>query len=249
MRLTIVGCAAAWGRGPEPASSCYLVESADAALVLDLGQGSFARLAALRPPETLAAVAISHAHADHCVDLIPLRHYLRYEARVAPGTVALHGPAGLPARFEAFTGEAGFLADLPFTALEPGEAQFEGLSLRVARISHTADSFAFRVAERGSAGAGLVYSGDCGDPAELLPLLRPGDTLLSEASFGAGPVPPGVRHLGAEDAARAATEGGASRLILTHIQADMDAGDALDRAREIFVGEAVLARPGLRMDL
>lgn len=249
MRLTIVGCAAAWGRGPEAASSCYLVESADAALVLDLGQGSFARLAALRRPESLAAVVVSHAHADHCVDLIPLRHYLRYEAGAAPGTVALHAPAGLPARFDAFTGDAGFLADLPFTALEPGEMQFGDLSVQVGRVSHTADSFAFRVGERGSAGAGLVYSGDCGDPAELVPLLRPGDTLLAEASFGAGPVPPGVPHLDAEGAARAASDGGAGRLVLTHIQAGTDARAALDRARGIFTGEAVLARPRLRLEL
>jgi ribonuclease BN (tRNA processing enzyme) len=249
VRLTIVGCSAAWGRGAEAASSCYLVESADAAFVLDLGQGSFARLAALRPPESLTAVVISHGHPDHCVDLIPLRHYLRYEARAAPGTVALHGPAGLPARFDAFIGDAGFLADLPFTALEPGETQIGGLSLRVGRVSHTADSFAFRVGERGVAGAGLVYSGDCGDPAELVPLLRPGDTLLAEASFGAGPVPPGVPHLDAERAARAATDGGARRLIVTHLQADTDASAALNRARETFAGEAVLARPGLRLEL
>jgi ribonuclease BN (tRNA processing enzyme) len=249
VRLTVVGCAAAWGRGPEGASSCYLVETADGALVLDLGQGSFARLAALRSPETLTAVAISHPHPDHCVDLIPLRHYLRYDARAAAGTVAVHGPAGLPARFDAFTGEAGFLADLPFTALEPGEIEFGGLSLAVGRVSHTADSFAFRIGERGSAGAGLVYSGDCGDSAELVPLLRAGDTLLSEASFGASRVPPGVPHLGAEDAARAASEGGARRLILTHIQPDADAHAALDRARGLFAGETLLARPDLRVDL
>jgi ribonuclease BN (tRNA processing enzyme) len=249
VRLTIVGCAAAWGRGPEAASSCYLVESAAAALVLDLGQGSFARLAMLRRPETLAAVVVSHAHADHCVDLIPLRNYLRYEARAAAGTVALYGPVGLPARFDAFTGEAGFLADLPFTALAPGELQFGELTVRVGRVSHTAHSFAFRVAEHGSAGAGLVYSGDCGDPTELLPLLRPGDTLLSEASFGPGPVPPGVPHLDAEGAARAASAGAAGRLVLTHLQPDADERAALKSARAIFAGEVVLARPGLRLEL
>jgi ribonuclease BN (tRNA processing enzyme) len=249
VRLTIVGCAAAWGRGPEAASSCYLVESAAAALVLDLGQGSFARLAALRRPETLVAVVVSHAHADHCVDLIPLRHYLRYEARAAAGTVALFGPVGLPARFDAFTAETDFLADLLFTALAPGELQLGDLSVRVGRVSHTADSFAFRVGEHGAAAPGLVYSGDCGDPAELVPLMRPGDTLLSEASFGAGPVPLGVPHLDAEGAARAASAGGAVRLILTHLQPDADARAALELASETFPGEVAVARPGLRMEL
>jgi ribonuclease BN (tRNA processing enzyme) len=249
VRLSVVGCAAAWGRGSDAASSCYLVESADTALVFDLGQGSFARLAALRAPETLTVVVISHAHADHCVDLIPLRHYLRHEARATAGTVMLCGPAALPARFDAFTGEAGFLADLPFTALEPGETQVGALSLRVGRVGHTANSFAFRVGERGVAGGGLVYSGDCGDPVELVPLLRPGDTLLSEASFGARTVPRGVPHLDAEGAARAARHGGAARLVLTHIQAEMDAGAAMDKARQIFAGDVVLAGPDLRLEV
>ena len=249
MRLTIVGCAAAWGRGFDAASSCYLVEGAETALVLDLGQGSFARLAALRSPETLTAAVISHAHGDHCVDLIPLRHYLRYEARAAAGTVALHGPPSLPARFDAFAGEAGFLADLPFTPLEPRETQLGSLFLRVARVSHAADSFALRVSEPSMPGPGLVYSGDCGDPAELVPLLRPGDTLLAEASFGAAPVPPGVPHLDAGGAARAARGGRAGRLILTHIQADADAGAALEKASESFGGDVVLANPGLRLDV
>src|SRR5439155_24471496 len=116
VRLTVVGAAAAWGRGTDAASSCYLLEegrttgtaqtaraaqaaqTAQTALVLDLGQGSFARLAAIRPAESVTAVVISHAHPDHCVDLIPLRHALRYEAGAPAGTVALLASAALPAR-------------------------------------------------------------------------------------------------------------------------------------------------------
>ena len=56
---------------------------------------------------------------------------------------------------------------------------------------HTDDSYAFRVSA-GRSDPGLVYSGDCGDADGLRPLLRPGDTLLSEASYGADPVADGV---------------------------------------------------------
>jgi ribonuclease BN (tRNA processing enzyme) len=45
-----------------------------------------------------------------------------------------------------------------------------------------------------------------------------------------------------------ARAGAASGLVLTHIQADADARAALDRAREVFGGEAILARPGLRVE-
>ena len=65
----------------------------------------------------------------------------------------------------------------------------------------------------------------------------------------AGPLPSGVPHLDAEGAARAAREGNAGRLILTHIQPNTDVPAALDRARETFVGETILASPGLRLEV
>lgn len=244
MRLTVVGCAAAWGSGRDAASSSYLVEHGRDAIVLDLGQGAFADLRTYRRPETLRAILVSHAHADHCVDLVPLRHYLRYEAAATPGTVALHGPAGLTQRFDALTGEAGFLGDFPFFPLEPGALELGELGLAVARVTHAADSFAFRVTAGGAA-AGLVYSGDCGDAGDLGSLIQAGDTLLCEASFGAGPVPAGVPHLDARAAGAAARAGHAGRLVLTHIQPGYDEGAALASAAEAFGGPTLLARPGL----
>lgn len=244
MRLTVVGCAAGWGHGSDAASSCYLVENGETAIVLDLGQGSFARLAEVRAPERLRAVLVTHLHPDHCVDLIPLRHYLRYEADAAPGTVTLHGPAELPARFDAFVNEPRFLADLSFLPLAPGEIRVGNLVVTAGRVTHADDSFAFRVAGEGVP-VGFVYSGDCGDPADLVALVRPGDTLISEAYFGAAPVTAGVPHLDAAGAARAARDGQAGRLVLTHLHPAADPAVALRQAESTFGGETVLARPGL----
>ena len=248
MRVTVVGCAAAWSHGADAASSCYLVEEGDTAIALDLGQGSFAALSALRPAASLAAVLVSHGHADHCVDLIPLRHHLRYEATTSPGRIELHAPDGLPERFDAFAGEERFLADLRFVPLAPGERRVGTLAVTVGPVAHIAGSFGFRVAgspER----PGLVYSGDCGDPADVAALVRAGDTVICEASFGVGPVPTGVPHLDAAGAAAAARAGAAARLVLTHLQAGTVPEAALDAARTIFRGETLLARPGLRLEL
>lgn len=250
MRLTVVGCAAAYAIGGDAASSCYLMEHEGEAIVLDLGQGAFARLAALRLPETIGAVLVSHLHPDHCIDLVPFRHYLKYGAGAPPGTVALHAPAELPARFDAFVGEPGFLADLAFGALAPGTVRIGSLDVTVARVTHTESSFAFRLAPAGRSGApGLVYSGDCGEPGELAALLRPGDTLLAEASFGALPVPDGLAHLDAAGAAVAARDGGAARLILTHLLPEADPRASLRVAVGLFHGETRMAEPGLTIDL
>lgn len=255
MRLTVVGCAAAWSRVPGRASSSYLVELGEpgdpgaSALLLDLGQGSFSALAGLRDPANLSAVLISHVHPDHCIDLVPLRLYLRYGCEPSR-TVALHGPAELRRRFDGLTNEHDFLCDLPGAALAPGTMTVAGFSVSVATVLHVGTSFAFRLSPAADPSApGLVYSGDCGRAADLLPLVRPGDTLLIEASHGAGPVIDGPNHLNAADASALATDAKAGRLVITHILDDVDPAAALALARERFAGEAMLAEPGLTLTI
>ena len=46
--------------------------------MLDFGQGAFSQLWRYRSPADVMAIFISHLHADHNVDLIPLRHWVRY---------------------------------------------------------------------------------------------------------------------------------------------------------------------------
>ena len=62
---------------PDATGAAYLVRLGGSSLLLDLGQGSFPRLAGHLDPATLDAVVISHLHPDHFIDLVPLRHYLR----------------------------------------------------------------------------------------------------------------------------------------------------------------------------
>jgi ribonuclease BN (tRNA processing enzyme) len=255
LRLTVVGCAAAWSRVPGRASSSYLVEMgapgdpAAPSLLLDLGQGSFAALSGFRDPATLGAVLISHSHPDHCIDLVPLRLYLRYGCEPSR-SVPLHGPAELRRRFDGLTNEHDFLCDLPGAALTPGETEVAGFTVSVAPVLHVGTSFAFRVANPADpSAAGLVYSGDCGRAADLLPLVRPGDTLLVEASHGAGPVIEGPNHLNAADAAWVGTTANAGRLVITHILDDVDPVAAFELARGQFAGETLLAEPGLRVEI
>lgn len=244
MKLTVVGCAPAWTTRPGRASSCYLVEDGDAALVLDFGQGAFAELSRYREPETVGGLLVSHLHADHLVDLVPLRHYLRYEAE---SRVQLHGPAELRPRMDAFQAERGFLAALPGEALRPGTLELSGFEVEARHVTHIPDSFAFRIA-RGD-GPGLVYSGDCAVADDLVPLVRDGDTLLCEAAFGADDEPAAGIHLTARQAANAARRGGAARLVLTHIIDRHDLDRASEAASEVFDGDVLVARPGLQLEI
>lgn len=246
MRLTVVGCASAYTRRPGLASSCYLLEDSDHAVVLDMGQGSFSELARYRVAETVDGVLVSHLHADHLVDLIPFRHYLRYDAN-AEGRVALYGPGALRDRFDAFQAEQGFLSPLAGDGLEPGTFELGGLSVEARHVTHIEDSYAYRLSSTRD-GVGLVYSGDCARADDLLPLLNEGDTLLCEAAFGAGPGG-GGGHITAQEGARVAAEAGVRRLILTHILDRHDGEEARRAAEEIFGAEVLLAQPGLSLDV
>lgn len=245
MKLTVVGCAPAYTSHPGRVSSCYLVEHADTAVVLDFGQGAFSELWRYRPPDTVMAVAISHMHADHCVDLIPLRHFIKFE-RGGRGP-AVFGPPGLRERFGEFQFDPEFFATFEGGSLEEGAFQVGDLQIEARRVTHIPDSFGFRVAPADGSGSGLAYSGDCAVWQDLLPLIKSGDTLLCESALGATGEEGGP-HLTSAEAANAALAGGASRLVLTHVLDRNDETETLQAARAVFpVAEA--AQPGMTVDI
>ena len=248
LRLTIIGPGPAYTRRRGRTSSCYLVRGGGSAVVLDMGHGSFAALGATIDPRTLDAIFISHLHPDHHIDLVPMRHFLKFGC-AASAHVPLHAPEGIRARYEALNDEAGFLDPLPGPPLVAGVLRIGALIVEARRVTHTDSSYGFRVAlANGSGiGPGIVYSGDCGRAADLLALLRPGDTLLSEAAWGANPAIEEVEHLTVADAAAVARDGGAARLILTHILDESRPIAALHIARRVFSGPVELAFPGMEV--
>ena len=245
MKLTVVGCAPAYTSRRGRVSSCYLVEHGETSVVFDFGQGAFSELWRYQAPDTVTAVVISHLHADHCVDLIPLRHFLKFE-RGGRGP-SLYGPAELRPRFGAFQADPDFFADLGGGPLDEGSFTVGDLVIQAQRVTHIPDSFAFRVAPANGEGPGLVYSGDCAVWQDLLPLIKSGDTLLSEAALGAGREEGGP-HMTSAEAASAASSGGASRLFLTHVLDRNDEAEALRAARDVFA-VTEFAQPGMTVDI
>jgi ribonuclease BN (tRNA processing enzyme) len=247
MRLTVIGAGPAYTDRPGAAGAAYLVRHGDAAILLDLGQGAFPRLAGLLDPATLDAIVISHLHPDHFVDLVSLRHYLRWEK--PPRRMRVLGPAGLADRLDGLHDEPGFAAAaLDFEPLLEGRWEIGPFEVEATRVTHTESSFGFRVgiAETGrDAGPGLVYSGDCGRAEDLDVLVRPGDTLLSEVSFGPGPIVPGPWHLDGPAVGALARRTSAGRVLLTHIQMGFDRRATVDSVAAVFDGGPVeLVDPG-----
>jgi len=282
VELIVIGAGPAYTDRRGAAASSYLVTAGGEALLLDIGQGAFSNLAAETEPSSLTAILVSHLHPDHFVDLVPLRHYLKWEFD-PPRRARVLGPAQLADRLDALDGHEGFSAtSLDIEALAEGVCRIGPFEVEARRVAHAGESYAFRVTAGGGAaavtagaaahgtgdggaagkggtaaggglangrGPALVYSGDCARAADLLPLIHPGDTLLSEASFGAGPVAPGAQHITAAEAGTVAATGGAAHLLLTHVLSGHPRTEILTAARAAFAGTVQLVTEGDRFEV
>jgi ribonuclease BN (tRNA processing enzyme) len=242
--LHVIGAGPSYTDRAGAVGASYLVGDGGHHLLFDLGHGAFAGLAGRLDPADLDAVLISHLHPDHFIDLVALRHYLRWEP---PGRrrVRVIGPAGLAERMDALHAEPGFTAEaLDVERLEPGRLLIGGFVVDAARVTHTDSSFGFRVAAPYRPHPGLVYSDHCGRSADLAALGGPRAVLLSEVSFGPGPVAPDAFHLDGPMVGTLARSSGAGRVLLTHLQMGFDRNETVATVRARFDGPVDLVDPG-----
>ena len=242
--LDIVGAGPAYSDRPGATGAAYLVRHETTSILLDLGQGAFPRLAGLLDPASLDAVLISHLHPDHFIDLVPLRHYLRWGPG-HPRRVRVIGPRDLDVRLDALHAEPGFSSGaLDVEPIVAGVTRIGSMEVVAARVTHSGESYGFRVS--GASGPGLVYSGDCGRAEDLDSLIRPGDTLLCEVSFGPGPVPADAAHLDAPTVGGLAIRTGAGQVLLTHLLMGHDVDETIAGVRRAYDGPVAFVQPGDR---
>jgi len=245
--LDIVGAGPAFTDRPGATGAAYLVRHDATAILLDLGQGAFPRLANLVDPGSLDAILISHLHPDHFIDLVPLRHYLRWGPR-HPRRVRVIGPTGLDQRLDALHAEPGFSSGaLDVEPIVTGVTTIGSMEVTAARVTHIADSYGFRVSN--AQAPGLVYSGDCGRAEDLDVLIRPGDALLCEVSFGPGPVPADAAHLDGPTIGALATRTGVGQVLLTHLLMGFDEKETVASVRAGYTGRVAFVQPGDRFTI
>ncbi|CAN5888727.1 MBL fold metallo-hydrolase [soil metagenome] len=247
MRLTVVGCSGSFP-GPESPASCYLLqapyEGRTYALVLDLGNGALGALQRHVELADVDAVALSHLHVDHSVDLASFYVVRSYHPAGRLPRLPVVAPAGAAAwlaRLYDLPETSGMSDVFDFAAWTAGEPLRLGpFLLRVARVSHPVEAYAVRV---DAGGRSLVYSGDTGPCGALVDLARGADVLLCEASFLEGADNPPDLHLTGREAGEHAAAAGVGRLLLTHVPPWHDPQQVLSDARPAFAGPLDLARP------
>lgn len=258
MRLTILGKSPAW-QDAGGACSSYLLEEGETRVLVDCGNGAFAKLRQYRDYVDIDAVVISHLHADHYFDLIPYGFALTHAPRQQPVPVPpwpgndhparpkLYGPPGALDKFTSLGAMIGverlvldaFAAEEydPHAPLTIGE-----LSFSFHLVPHFIDAYAMNI--RGTGGGRITYGADCRPCEELIEAAQDTDLLLVEATIPR-PERTGIRgHMTPSEAGEHAAKAGARRAVLTHISDEIDPEWALSEAAGVYDGPLSVAREG-----
>jgi ribonuclease BN (tRNA processing enzyme) len=252
VRLTVVGCSGSY-RGPDSPASCYLLEQDDAdgrawRILLDLGSGALGALHTYADPLAIDAVALSHLHPDHCLDLCGFYVLRKYHPSGRQPRLPVYGPGGTGERMA----RAYDLPDGPGMKEEFDFQSYAGpvtvgpFTIEAVPVLHPVEAYGLRVT---AGGATVAYTGDTA-PCDALDTLAAGaDLLLAEASFRDIDDNPPEIHLTGRDGGELAARAGVGRLVLTHIPPWFDKEAMLAEAQAAWDGPTELARAGAVYEL
>jgi ribonuclease BN (tRNA processing enzyme) len=249
VKVTVIGMSGTFP-GPHSGCSSYLVEHDGFRLLLDIGNGSIGALqdaCGLLGPD---AVAISHLHGDHYLDLITYTYARRYHPEGAAAKLAVHGPSTIRKAVEgAYVTDVSDLLDQVYDfqpVADEGTRQVGPFEVEFIRVNHPVETYAMRVSAEGKT---VAYSADTGRCEALVDLARDVDLFLCEASYLDGdPNPPDV-HLTGLEAGEYATRAGVKHLVLTHLVPWGDESRTLAEAQRSFSGQMSVARPLASFDI
>jgi ribonuclease BN (tRNA processing enzyme) len=258
MRLTVLGKSPSW-QDVDGACSGYLVQQDATTLLVDCGNGVFGKLRRFCDYVDVDAVAVTHMHADHMLDLIPYAYALTYAPRQQPVPVDRWPGTDAPARPRLIVPAGGRdllrtisgcfaderLVENAFALEEyaPGvDVSVDDLRLRFHAVPHFIPTCAIEVVA--PAGGRITYGADHQPTTALGGFADATDVLLLEATLPR-PEREGPRgHLTPSEAGEHAEQVGARRLVLSHISDELDAAWAQAEAQRTFSGPVEVAREG-----
>jgi ribonuclease BN (tRNA processing enzyme) len=231
LTVTFAGSGDAFGSGGRFQACLHLRPTGDepgepggSPVLLDCGATSLTALRTLGlDPGEVAAVFVSHLHADHFGGLPFLILDGQFSRRTRPLTVA--GPAGTARRLRqameaGFPGSADVRRRFPVhvTELTAGATtEVAGCAVTAFPVDHPSGAPALALRLR-VGGKVIAYTGDTAWTPLLTELAARADLLIAEAYYFSKPVPYHLRHA---DLLAHRDELTSRRIILTHPSADL----------------------------
>lgn len=229
MRLTILGTGTARPL-PDTAASGILVETDRTAVLFDIGSGIASRLEATIGAARLDGLVVGHMHADHWIDIAPLRYRFPWGER-APRPLPVHLPPGGKDKLEhlaAVISERPGFFDVAFDVSEyaTGDTIRIGeLTVRPHPIGHYVPAWSMDI--HGPGGERIVYAGDMGPSDAIVELARGADLLILEATLETSAFDDAKRgHMTADEAVDHVVRSGVPRGLLVHYPSERRAAIA-----------------------
>jgi ribonuclease BN (tRNA processing enzyme) len=245
MRLTVLGTGTARPVA-ETGASGILVETATTAVLFDIGSGIASRLEASIGSASLDGLVVGHMHADHWIDIAPLRYRFPW-GEPAPRPLAVRLPPGgkekldhlaiviseRPGFFEAAFDVHEYATGRPF--------RIGDLTIEAFPVGHYVPAWSMLLS--GPEGERVVYAGDMGPSDAVVELARDADLLILEATLETDRFDDARRgHLTAQEAVDHVVRSGARGGILVHYPYER-----LDAIREICAAVGTLVQPAVPM--
>jgi ribonuclease BN (tRNA processing enzyme) len=253
MRLRTVGSSPSVPR-PGRACSCYLVRTREAAVLFDLGSGALGNLQLTIDYPQIDAVVVSHMHADHFIDVIPLRYGLTYGPLMREDRMPIWLPPGGSAILRKLCsvfvrdGRGDFLDEVfVLQEYDPSEPlEINDLRLTFRPTVHYIEAYSIRAACGASS---ITYSGDTAPCASVVEHARGCSLFLCEATLGLGTEEGARGHSSAREAGEMARHAGAQRLALTHYGTTHAPGELLEAAQSTFAGPVSVVDDGVELSV
>ena len=246
--LTVLACEA--GR-----SSGYLLRHGANQILVDCGPGVIRALESQGDPTQLAAVVVTHQHADHSLDLLALACRLRYPDPAPPIPLYVPEPMrDLLDRLDQLFGTPTIgLLSRPIhdafqiiqlnLAARPAVELADGLTMRAFPARHAVPSAALRFE---ASAATIAFSSDTGMSAAVHEAADSATLFACEATYGpTTPAEDSHGHLSAAQAGQIAARANVGRLLLTHMSRPEDVQPSLAAAAAAFSGPLDVAARNL----
>jgi ribonuclease BN (tRNA processing enzyme) len=223
MRLTILGTGTARPTGDTPQSG-VLVEAGETRILFDIGSGIASQVEQRMNAADLAALFVGHFHADHWIDIGPLRYRFPW-GEPPPRPLPLFLP---PGGREKLTSLASAIVERP-NFFEPAYAiteyetdqrfQIGSITVVPHAVGHYVPAWSMDIT--GPNGERAVYAGDMGPSEMVVELARGAELLILEATLESGSTDDARRgHIDTSEAIDHVRRSGALQSVLVHYHSE-----------------------------
>jgi ribonuclease BN (tRNA processing enzyme) len=219
MRLTVLGTGTARPVA-DTAASGLLIQSERTAVLFDIGSGIASRLETTVGAAGLDGLVVGHMHADHWIDIAPLRYRFPWGER-SPRPLPVYLPPGGKAKLDhlaAVISERDGFFEVAFDVTEyaTGDTMRIGdLTIQPHPVGHYVPAWSMDIT--GPDGERIVYAGDMGPSEKVVELARGADLLVLEATLETSAIDDERRgHLTTQEAIDHVVRSGVPRGLLVH---------------------------------